>query len=133
MLKLGQMVIIDELPTYGQDYFDRSELGLHDRVYAMRTSDNEILYQLSCQPGVCWWARDAISDTDEYTLDSIPQFELGDDVVCENNPEVVKTITTVSVGRGGFKYASDNETYFVNERVLRLYRKKGEPSDYSLF
>ena len=82
MLKLGQMVTIDEPPTYGQDCFDRSELGLHDRVYAMRTSDNEIIYQLSCQPGVCWWARDAISDTDEYTLDSVPQFELGDDVVC---------------------------------------------------
>lgn len=72
MLKLGQMVIIDELPTYGGDYFDRSELGLHDRVYAMRIEDNEVIYQLSCQPGVCWWARDAISDIDEYTLDSVP-------------------------------------------------------------
>ena len=133
MLKLGQMVIIDELPTYGQDYFDRTELGLHDRVYAMRAEGDKILYQLSCQPGNCWWLYDSVTGTDEYTLDSIPQFDLGDEVVRTHSPGVVKTVTTVSVNRGGFKYTLDNETSFVTEYALRLYRKKDEPSSYSLF
>lgn len=133
MLKLGQVVIIDEPPTYGRDYFDPDELKREDRVYAIRIEDNEIIYQLSCQSEDCWWVYDSLTDTDECLLDSVPTFNIGDDVVTEQALQTVKTVTTISVCRNGFQYALNNEEHFVRESSLRLYRKKDEPSEYSLF
>lgn len=138
MLQIGQRVIIDEEPWYGYSYFSSEHIDTEDWISGVRKhEDGTYAYQLQGEDEDCWWLEGELTPYEKTRMSHIgnrPQYEIDDEVVEDEEPQTVKSITAVLVSRVEVLYELNHEGAYVDECEITLYRKSGDDtSDYTLF
>ena len=117
MLGLGQYVDIVDEPTRGWLDFNRETIGTCDWISGTRMFRGKRCYQLANEDAGCWWTEDALRKTLDLSIESVPVYELGDNVQCAETSRTGK-VTAVIVYRGAFEYELDYEGPYIPERNL---------------
>lgn len=134
MIELGRYVEIYTEPTYGSEYFDEDDVYTSDYVSGISKVNGEIVYQLSQQDEDCWWVEDELEVLSDRRWDNNPTFELDDEVIESDNPQIAKRITGIFLAYGDFVYDLNDYGQYVDEGELTLYRKNGDALvNYTLF
>ena len=134
MIELGQYVEIYAEPTYGSEYFDEDDVYTSDYVSGISKVNGEIVYQLNRQDEDCWWVEDELEELSDKEWDNNPTFELDDEVIESDNPQIAKRITGIFLACGDFVYDLNDYGQYVDEGELTLYRKNGDALvHYTLF
>ena len=117
MLGLGQYVDVIGEPTRGWLDFNRETIGTCDWISGTRMFRGKRCYQLANEDASCWWTEDALRKTLDLSIESVPVYELGDDVRCAETSCAGK-VTAVIVYRGAFEYELDYEGPYIPESNL---------------
>lgn len=134
MIELGRYVEIYTEPTYGSEYFDEDDVYTSDYVSGISKVNGEIVYQLNQQDEDCWWVEDELEELSDRRWDNNPTFELDDEVIESDDPQIAKRITGIFLACGDFVYDLNDYGQYVDEGELTLYRKNGDALvNYTLF
>ena len=131
MLKVGQYVTIERVPSFGRYFFDEDTLRCADRVVQIyQRNGGKPQYRLENHPGECLWVEDELTPTDVYRYSNQNKYDVGDTVTVDSDipaDERKLTITSVYRSGGGYMYGLGARLFVSEHKIKPL-----EPN-YTLF
>lgn len=132
MLELGQWVRINQRPTYGDEYFDTTDINTRDWIAGIYERDGQYVYELRDQDDDCLWTEDELTRSDNFKELDEPSFWLGDEVHKNDDAEDIRTIIALSTVGDEYLYMLDDWWYYESELTLHRKRDDVHP-EYTLF
>lgn len=137
MLKIGQEVYIHREPYDGAEHFE-FDGDNYARVSGLVVYGDEVLYQLDRYPDQCLWCGDDLDTNGVNYITDEPLFDIHDEVVVDGESAVRKISCIYKGGAYCYLFEDQGPDAHVGipgtlESNLTLYRKHGEPAEYTLF
>ena len=131
MLKVGQYVTIERVPSFGRYFFDEDTLRCADRVVQIyQRNGGQPQYRLENHPNECLWVEDELTPTDVYRFSAPNKYDVGDTVTVDPSIPTDKQehiITSVYRSGGGYMYSLDMRL------CVAEYKLKPQEPKYTLF
>lgn len=131
MLKVGQYVTIERVPSFGRYFFDEDTLRCADRVVQIhQRNGGQPQYRLENHPNECLWVEDELTPTDVYRFSTQNKYDVGDTVTVDPSIPTDKQehiITSVYRSGGGYMYSLGMRL------CVAEYKLKPQEPKYTLF
>lgn len=131
MLKVGQYVTIERVPSFGRYFFDEDTLRCADRVVQIyQRNGGQPQYRLENHPNECLWVEDELTPTDVYRFSAPNKYDVGDTVTVDPSIPTDKQehiITSVYRSGGGYMYSLGMRL------CVAEYKLKPQEPKYTLF
>lgn len=138
MLKIGQEVYIHREPYDGEEYYEFNGDD-YARIDGLVAYGDEVLCQLDSHSDHCLWCMDDLEASGVSCLEDEPAFDIHDEVFVVGDQKVRK-IHAIYRGLSEYLYLFTDQGPDAHvgiagtlESKLTLYRKHGEPAEYTLF
>lgn len=130
MLKVGQYVTIERVPSFGRYFFDEDTLRCIDKVVQIYQRNGGVpQYRLENHPDECLWVEDELTPTDVYRYSNQNKYDVGDTVTVVTDAPADEELTVTSVYRAGGGYMYEfSKRLFVSEHNIKPLEPK-----YTLF